>query len=118
MRIGMVHTESGCLVKTYSFENAGENSLALLPKGSVVSNIKVVVEEAFNVGTLELKVDGAVGEYGKAIDLKSVKVTDITGKGILRERQEIVANITGAPTAGGVSVHVEFFHPTREEKGI
>ena len=118
MRNGLVHDRGGCLNKVYTYENKGENILADLPKGAMISNIKVSVEEAFSAGTLELKVDGAIGEYGAAIDLTAVAVTDRSGKGMLKDRQEIVVNITGAPTAGGVRVYIEFYHPTREEKGI
>lgn len=119
MRIGEVYTKRACLEAVYDKDSVGENVLIDLPEGSVVDKIRTVVEEAFDgTAKIEYQVGGTGGEYGAAIDLTSVGVTDRQGKGMLSAGQEIVAKITGTPTTGGVRVLVDFWFPTKEEKGI
>ena len=119
MKTGEVYTRRACLEAVYTKEDVGENVLISLPEGAVVDKIRTVVEEAFDGSAkIEYQVGGATGEYGAAIDLTAAGVTDADGKGMLTEGQEIVAKVTGTPTTGGVRVLVDFWFPTKEEKGL
>ena len=118
MRTGIVHDEAACLNRLYTAEQKGSNTLAVFKPKTIIWGFRVIVEDAFDAGAkLELKVDGNI-EYGAAIDLTSVGVTEIAGKGMLKDMQQIEANITGEPTTGGVRVLVNFFFPSQVEKGI
>lgn len=117
MKRATVYTQPGCVEVIITKETAKSLTPLEFPRGSIIHDIRVNVEEACDAGAkLSIKGDGAA--YGEDIALDAVKQEERVGRGVLNDYHDMTFDITGDITKGGVRVLVFFFHPTKVDKGL